>query len=48
MFNINYNLEAEEDDEEDMEEEDVMYQPGYDGMYIYHRPNAFFAENFHR
>lgn len=33
---IDYRLEAEEDDEEDMEEEDVIYQPGYEGLHLYH------------
>lgn len=45
---IDYRIEAEEDDEEDMEEEDVIYQPGYEGLYMYHSQTVFLAENFHR
>lgn len=26
-------LDAEEEDDEDIEDEDVMYQPGFEGMY---------------
>jgi hypothetical protein len=34
-------LDAEEDDEDDMEDEDMMYQPGYEGVSLHHRPSIY-------